>query len=136
VAHVWIFRHGRRPGNNTTSYTYDNASNVATVAYPNGVTSTLAYDELNRLTELSTPPVADYKWTFGWTGNRTNATESTERTLNWTCAGIFRLTNEAIGNAPSGLARAPIAPISTPRPARSSPPFSSSIGRTGWARVA
>ena len=33
------------PGNNTTNYTYDNASNVATVAYPNGVTSTSTYDE-------------------------------------------------------------------------------------------
>jgi YD repeat-containing protein len=32
------------PGQNTTDYTYDPASNVATVKYPNGLTSTFTYD--------------------------------------------------------------------------------------------
>jgi YD repeat-containing protein len=73
----------RLPGNNTTTYTYDPASNVATVAYPNGLTSSFTYDTLNRLTELSAPPVADYKYTLGLTGNRANSTEQSGRLLAW-----------------------------------------------------
>jgi RHS repeat-associated protein len=95
----------RLTGNNTTSYAYDNASNVVTVAYPNGLTSTLTYDELNRLTELSTSgpgsQIADYKYTLGLTGNRTNATELSNRTLQWTYNGIYQLTNEAITGDPA-----------------------------------
>src|ERR1035441_380237 len=86
----------RLPGQNTTTTTYDPASNVATVAYPNGLQSTFTYDTLNRLTELSTPPVADYKYTLGLTGNRTGATEQGGRTLQWNYDGIYRLTNETI----------------------------------------
>jgi YD repeat-containing protein len=86
----------RLPGQNTTTTTYDPASNVATVAYPNGLTSTFTYDPLNRLTELSTPPVADYRYTLGLTGNRTGATEQGGRTLQWNYDGIYRLTNETI----------------------------------------
>jgi RHS repeat-associated protein len=99
----------RLTGQNTTSYTYDNASNVATVKYPNGLTSTLTYDTLNRLTELSTPPVADYKYTLGLTGIRTNATEQYltgatgqgGRTLQWNYDGIYRLTKETITDDPA-----------------------------------
>ena len=89
------------PGQNTTTYSYDNASNVATVKIPNGLTSTFTYDALNRLTELSTPPVADYKYTLGLTGNRTNATEQSGRTLQWSYDNIYRLTGETIAGDPS-----------------------------------
>jgi len=78
------------PGNNLTTYSYDNASNVATVKIPNGLTSTFTYDALNRLTELSTPPVADYKYTLGLTGIRTSATEQSGRTLQWSYDNIYR----------------------------------------------
>jgi RHS repeat-associated protein len=88
-------------GNNTTSYTYDNASNIATAAYPNGLTSTFTYDALNRLTELTTPPVADYKYTLGLTGNRTGAAEQGGRTLQWGYDNIYRLTGETITGDPS-----------------------------------
>jgi RHS repeat-associated protein len=97
----------RLPGANTTTYTYDPASNVATVQYPNGLTSTFTYDALNRLTELSTPPVADYKYTLGATGLRTNATELNEatqapgRTLQWSYDNIYRLTGETITGDPA-----------------------------------
>jgi RHS repeat-associated protein len=92
----------RLTGNNTTTYTYDNASNVATVKYPNGLTSTFTYDAVNRLTELSTPPVADYKYTLGATGNRTNATEQIQqssRTIQWSYDNIYRLTQETIDDS-------------------------------------
>jgi YD repeat-containing protein len=45
----------RLSGSRTTTYSYDNASNVATVVYPNGLTSTFTYDAMNRLTAMSTP---------------------------------------------------------------------------------
>lgn len=94
----------RLPSNNTTNYTYDNASNVVTVAYPNGVTSASTYDELNRITELSTSAsgtqIADYRYTLGLTGNRTNATEQSGRTLQWSYNGIYQLTNETISGDP------------------------------------
>jgi len=88
-------------GQNTTTYTYDNASNVATVKIPNGLTSTFTYDALNRLTELSTPPVADYKYTLGLTGNRTSATELSGRALQWSYDNIYRLTGETIAGDPA-----------------------------------
>ena len=95
----------RLSSSNTTSYTYDNASNVVTVAYPNGVTSTITYDELNRITELSTSAsgtqIADYKYTLGLTGNRTNATEKSGRTLQWGYNGIYQLNNENITGDPA-----------------------------------
>ena len=92
------------PGQNTT--TYDPASNVATVKYPSGLTSTFTYDSMNRLTELvyspqSTPPVINYSYQLGLTGNRTQATETSGRTVNWSYDGIYRLTNETISGDPA-----------------------------------
>jgi YD repeat-containing protein len=70
---------------------------VATAKYPSGLTSTFTYDTMNRLTELSMPPVADYQYTIGETGNRTKEVESNNsRTVNWSYDGIYRLTNETI----------------------------------------
>jgi YD repeat-containing protein len=58
----------RLQGNQTTTYTYDPASNVATVTAPNGLQTTLNYDPMNRLTSLSTP-ISSYTYTLGQTGN-------------------------------------------------------------------
>ena len=90
----------RLSGNNTTTYTYDAASNVATATLPNGLQSTFNYDSLNRLTAMTTP-VSGYIYQLGPTGNRTSATELNGRTLNWSYDGIYRLTNETIGNDPA-----------------------------------
>jgi RHS repeat-associated protein len=91
----------RLSGNNTTTYSYDSASNVATVTYPNGVQSTFTYDTLNRVTGLSSQP-ASYTYQRGPTGNLTSVTESNGRQVGWSYDGIYRLTNEAISLAPSG----------------------------------
>jgi RHS repeat-associated protein len=91
----------RLSGNNTTTYSYDNASNVATVTYPNGVQSTFTYDTLNRVTGLSSQP-ASYTYQRGPTGNLASVTESNGRQVGWTYDGIYRLTNETISLAPSG----------------------------------
>src|SRR5208283_2112479 len=84
---------------NTTTYTYDAASNLATVTYPNGLQSTFTYDDLNRLTALNNGK-ASYTYTLGPTGNRQSATESSGRTLSWSYDGIYRLTNETISLDP------------------------------------
>ena len=86
------------PGQNTTTYTYDNASNVATVATPNGLQSSFTYDTLNRLTAMTTQ-VASYNYTLGATGNRTQAIESNGRTVNWSYDNIYRLTKETIDDS-------------------------------------
>jgi RHS repeat-associated protein len=87
-------------GQNTTSYAYDPASNLATVTYPNSLQSTFSYDTLNRLTATSSP-VFNYGYQPGPTGNWQSATEQSGRTLNWNYDGIYRLTNEVITNDPN-----------------------------------
>jgi YD repeat-containing protein len=91
----------RLPGNQTTTYTYDAASNLATAVYPNqSQPSSFTFDTLNRLTGLSTP-VSSYTYQLGAVGNRTSVTEGTGRTANWTYDKIYRLTNETIGADPA-----------------------------------
>lgn len=58
----------RLSGSNTTTYTYDDASNVGTVTYPNGVQSTFTYDTLNRVSGLSSQ-VSGYTYQRDPTGN-------------------------------------------------------------------
>jgi len=91
----------RLSGNNTTTYTYDSASNVATVTYPNGVQSQFTYDTLNRVTDLSSQ-VSGYTYGYGPTGNRTATTELNGRTVQWTYDGIDRLTGETVTTDPVG----------------------------------
>jgi RHS repeat-associated protein len=89
----------RLQGNQTTTYSYDPASNVATVTAPNGLQTKLNYDSLNRVTGLNSS-IAGYTYTLGATGNRTQAVESNGRTINWGYDGIYRLTNETISSDP------------------------------------
>jgi len=87
----------RLQGNQTTTYTYDPASNVATVTAPNGLQTTLSYDPMNRLTSLTTP-ISSYTYTLGATGSRTGVTEGNGRAISWSYDNIYRLTNETISN--------------------------------------
>ncbi len=87
-------------GANTAAYTYDRAGNLATATYPNGFQTTFTYDQLSRMTGLSTP-VSSYNYQLGPIGNRTSASEGNGRTLQWNYDGIYRLTNEAISNDPN-----------------------------------
>lgn len=73
---------------------------MVTVAYSNGVQTTLHYDFLNRLTALTTPNTG-YLYTWGSTGARSNATELTGRGISWSYDGIYRLTNETISGDPN-----------------------------------
>ena len=112
----------RLQGGNTTNYTYDPASNLTIATYPNGLQSSYTYDTLNRLTALSSS-VSSYTYQLGPTGNRTGATEGTGRTLNWSFDGIYRLTNETIGNDPAnenGSVRYGLDPVGNRQSASSS----------------
>jgi RHS repeat-associated protein len=86
---------GNLAGLNPTQYSYDNASNVGTVTYPNGVATQFTYDTLNRVLTASSQ-VSSYTYQRGPTGNLTNVVELGGRTANWTYDGIYRLTNESI----------------------------------------
>ncbi|MGA2649953.1 MAG: DUF2341 domain-containing protein [Terracidiphilus sp.] len=88
-------------GMNITAYSYDNASNVGSVTYPNGIAMQFTYDLLNRVSSASSQ-VSGYQYQRGPTGNLTSATEQTGRTENWNFDGIYRLTSETISVAPSG----------------------------------
>ena len=91
----------RLQGQQTTTYSYDPASNLTTVTAPNDLKTTLAYDSMDRLTSL-TSPVSSYTYTLGATGNRTGVTEGNGRTTNWSYDNIYRLTNETINSDPGG----------------------------------
>lgn len=88
-------------GANTTTYTYDLASNLATVTYPNGLESQFTYDQLNRVSTMVSS-VAGYSYQRGPTGSLSNVVELSGRTINWTYDGIYRLTNESIASDPAG----------------------------------
>jgi RHS repeat-associated protein len=89
-------------GQNTTTYSYDPASNLATVTYPNGLESQFTYDTLNRITAMNAAK-ASYSYTLSPTGNRTGAVESSGRAVNWSYDGIYRLTNETISLDPHSV---------------------------------
>ncbi len=93
-------------GQQTTTYSYDPASNLATVTDPNGLQSAFTYDTQNRVTGLSNA-AASYTYTLdGTVGNRTGVTEqlaiqSHPRIVAWNYDKIYRLTNEDITADPN-----------------------------------
>lgn len=92
-------RDNRLSGSNTTTYTYDAASNLATSTYPNGIEAEFTYDQLNRILDVSSP-VSGYTYQLGPVGNRTAALEASGRSVTWNYDGIYRLTSETIASAP------------------------------------
>lgn len=90
-----------------TNYTYDTVGNLQSYLYPNGVTSSYAYNSLNRLTTMTAGTLvsvlASYSYTLGAAGNRTAVTELGGRTVNYTHDDLYRLTSESIANDPRGV---------------------------------
>jgi RHS repeat-associated protein len=81
--------------------------NLAVYTYPNGVTSTLQYDTLNRLTSLGAQspsgPVASYAYMLGAAGNRTGVTELSGRKVTYAYDNLYRLASETIAGSLSGV---------------------------------
>jgi RHS repeat-associated protein len=90
----------RLSGSNTTTYSYDAASNLATASYPNGLQTSFAYDSQNRVTGVGSQ-LGNYAYSLGATGNRTGATEPSGRQLSWNYDGLYRLTDETISSDPT-----------------------------------
>lgn len=90
----------------TTEYAYDANGNLASVAYPNGVETSYAYNSLNRLTNLSTTKsgatLAGYAYTLGPTGNRLSVTEAGGRQVNYSYDALYRLTGETMSGGSGG----------------------------------
>jgi YD repeat-containing protein len=90
-----------------TNYTYDTVGNLQSYQYPNLITSSYAYNSLNRLTTMTVgtqvSSLASYAYTLGAAGNRTAVTELGGRTATYTYDDLYRLTSESIANDPHGL---------------------------------
>jgi RHS repeat-associated protein len=82
---------------------YDDVGNLAGYTYPNGVSTTLQYDGLNRLTSLGTQSplgaIASYVYSLGAAGNRTGVTELNGRQVTYGYDNLYRLTSETITGA-------------------------------------
>ncbi|MBY0276502.1 FG-GAP-like repeat-containing protein [Candidatus Binatia bacterium] len=88
----------------TTTYGYDDVGNLTSTAYPNGVTTSYEYDDLNRLVRMTnTGPaglISSYTYTLGPAGNRKQVVESgpatSGRMVFYTYDAVYRLVEEAI----------------------------------------
>jgi RHS repeat-associated protein len=93
----------RLSGSQNTTYTYDAVGNLQSYTYPNTVTTSYAYNNLNRLTALTVSNgqtnLASYVYTLGASGNRTQVVENTGRTVNYAYDDLYRLTSETIANS-------------------------------------
>jgi RHS repeat-associated protein len=80
---------------------YDASGNRTSIAYPNGVQTSYAYDALNRLTELRTQKsvgavVQSYAYTLGPAGNRTKIGEQDGTVRSYEYDALYRLTAESV----------------------------------------
>jgi RHS repeat-associated protein len=93
----------RLSGSQSTTYSYDAVGNLQSYSYPNTVTTSYAYNNLNRLTTLTVANgqinLASYSYTLGASGNRTQVVENTGRTVNYAYDDLYRLTSETIANS-------------------------------------
>jgi YD repeat-containing protein len=82
------------PESTTTIYTYNLADKLIAKALPNGVTTTLSYDGMSRLTRLKdegTSVIADRQYTYNAANEIASITEPT-RTRSFTYDTVDRLT--------------------------------------------
>jgi RHS repeat-associated protein len=91
----------------TFTYSYDGVGNEAGLAYPNGIAKTTTYDTRERLStigyKLGATTVASYAYPVDMTGRRTQVVENTGRTVHYGHDSLYRLTSEAVSNAPNAI---------------------------------
>ncbi|MBV9926840.1 MAG: RHS repeat protein, partial [Acidobacteria bacterium] len=90
----------RLAGGNVTTYGYDDAGNLESYTYGNGVKHAYTYDSLNRLTDLAISKAAltlnRYSYTLGAAGNRESVTEADGRHVAYTYDALYRLKSETV----------------------------------------
>ncbi|MFN7939163.1 MAG: RHS repeat-associated core domain-containing protein, partial [Bryobacteraceae bacterium] len=81
-----------------TSFTWDDAGNPATMAYPNGVVHTFGTDVMDRMNAVTKTPntLASYSYTFGNSGQKLTATESGGRSMSWGYDAVYKLLSETV----------------------------------------
>jgi RHS repeat-associated protein len=88
-----------------TTYTYDQTSQLSTMAYPNGVSHVFQYDSRDRTIQLNvngpSAAITSYQQTFSYSGRKLSATEMNGRAANYGYDAIYRLTTEAISSDPT-----------------------------------
>ncbi|MGJ5817560.1 RHS repeat-associated core domain-containing protein [Paludibaculum fermentans] len=86
---------------NSTSYTYDDAGNLQSFTYPNGVVHAFTYDAADRPTNLAVTKggvtQASYAQTFSDAGRKLTVNENGTRLVNYGYDNIYRLLSETIG---------------------------------------
>jgi len=90
-----------------TSYGYDGVGNRTSLTQANGVVTSYAYDNLNRLVYLETrtsagTPITRYDYTLAPTGHRTRVVELGGRTVDYSYDDLYRLIEEDITDAVRG----------------------------------
>lgn len=91
-----------------TTYRYDLASRLVETVLPNQVIERRGYDDLNRLTHLSTVKrdsvtgeetlITSYEYSLNKIGHRLQVTESTGRVVSYEYDRLYRLTKESISD--------------------------------------
>ncbi|QOY86405.1 RHS repeat-associated core domain-containing protein [Paludibaculum fermentans] len=86
---------------NSTSYAYDDAGNLLSFTYPNGVIHTFTYDTTDRPTNLAVTKggvtLASYAQTFSDAGRKLTMNENGTRLVNYAYDNIYRLLSETVG---------------------------------------
>jgi len=87
------------PLNQTTSYAYNSNDQLTQVVYPNGVITSMGYDNLNRLIDIEQyigPSVlGQYSYSLDSVGNRVGVTELDGTQVAWEYDEVYRLTRES-----------------------------------------
>ncbi|MCP3973696.1 MAG: RHS repeat protein, partial [bacterium] len=92
------------PQGGVTTLGYDPNGNRTSLEHPNGVTTGYIYDQLNRLTDLTTVNSADevlasYYYTLGLAGNRTRIDEHDGTSRHYTYDDLYRLIQDRVTGA-------------------------------------
>ena len=96
------------------TYTYDPNGNRASIEYPNGITTRYTYDQINRLTELTTMRERDnavvqrQAYTLGPSGNRIRVEEANADGSGIRSYGyddLYRLTSETVSSTAGEIYR-------------------------------
>ena len=88
----------------TTTNSFDDADNLATIVYPNGVINSYTVDQKDQVTVLqiqrNAAILANYGYGRAATGAINSVAESTGRAVNYTYDNAWRLTNETMTGDP------------------------------------